>query len=246
METAVYCTHGRWSLAGINRIARRAATIAAIVAFQVLPQPVSAVPVDWSDSILFQARGGLENPLVAVAFNPQPEPPAYGGTQTSQENGVAVMTAPNVDNPQMFQLLLSINLGSAAGGPQNANVFYPPDPIAPFPSLQYSIATSLGTVLVDLDFSTSSGGIGSDVDAVAFNPQPEPPAFSSGQSSSFGLEFAFTALSDATVRIGLTLENGEQLHLTQVPEPAALVLFTAGLVFVAMSRRKNATGAQSS
>src|SRR5690606_36194859 len=36
------------------------------------------ISVDWARSLLFSVGGGLENALLRVAFNPQPEPPAAG------------------------------------------------------------------------------------------------------------------------------------------------------------------------
>jgi hypothetical protein len=46
-----------------------------VLGFALPVQAIIVDNVDWSNSFLLQGSG-LENPLVRVGFNPQPEPPA--------------------------------------------------------------------------------------------------------------------------------------------------------------------------
>ena len=61
--------------------------------------------------------------------------------------------------------------------------------------------------------------------AVAFNPQPEPPATGFGIFGTYGLDFAVTMLSDVTLTLRIFDADGFQLNLVAVPEPASLAIF---------------------
>lgn len=199
-----------------------------------------ASPVDWSDGFLLQTAGGLVNPAVLVGFNPQPEPPAYAGeTQFSIVGGAAQLVVTDVSNPvgglQNFQFLFGV--ASNAGPLQSFTV--PPDPINDF---RVGFSIDAGGVPVDLsaivDVQSSSGGGIAPGSAVAFNPQPEPPAFGLGGFETYGLDFGVTSLSDVTLTLRIVDAAGEQLDLRAIPEPATLGMSLLALMaFGAASHR---------
>ena len=77
------------------------------------------IDVDWDNSFLFAGSGGLENPLLRVAFNPQPEPPAGGllsfGPPPRREYppGPGITHSGDFDVGTPFRLLFGISNGLA-------------------------------------------------------------------------------------------------------------------------------------
>jgi hypothetical protein len=173
----------------------------------------------------FRVTAGFENPVVLFGFNPQPEPPPAGftGITLATTPDSASLTAGNLSNPQMFELIFGI---STANG---ATVVAPPEPAADYGQLTLAIDTGLQTLFAVFDFTTTSGGIVSSIDDVSFNPQPEPPPASFAPYDMFGQMFSFTSLSDATVTLTIQDANGGRLGLTALPEPASVLLVAFGL-----------------
>lgn len=224
------CYPGKFST-GLLAAAFVAVTLAVstVVSSQASAAILPATPsVDWSSAAPLQINSRLENPLVLFGFNPQPEPPPLGyiGPLLSITNGAARMTWTGASNPQDFVVFFGV---SSTGGPI---IVRPATPVSDFSSLFFGIDTGLQTLNLVLDFSTSSGGIGSGISAVAFNPQPEPPASVFGAYETFGLLFNFTSLSDAHVTMRVQDANDQDLAISGVPLPAGgalLAVAVAGL-----------------
>ncbi|MEX0887164.1 MAG: PEP-CTERM sorting domain-containing protein [Phycisphaeraceae bacterium] len=200
---------------------------------------VTASPADWSKAVLLQTQGGVVNPGVLVGFNPQPEPPAYTGqTLFSVVDGVAQFTITDITNPdvgfQNFQFLFGV-----AGADGVAwSVDYPPDPINDF-NIAFTRPGTTGLIGYHalIDVQSTSGGIMSPDSAVAFNPQPEPPAFGDGAFDTYGLDFGINSLSDVTLTVSITDLAGNAVDLVVVPEPATLGTLGAMLMGITMRRR---------
>jgi hypothetical protein len=215
-------------------------TVAGFLAAAALPHAASATPADWSSGFALQTAGGVVNPAILVAFNPQPEPPAYvGETLFSTVGGAAQLTVTGVSNPaggppQNFQFLFGVAslLGPSA-------ISFPPDPIKDF-SIAFTI--DAGGIPVaftaEVDVTSSSGGGPAPGTAVAFNPQPEPPALGLGDFETYGLDFAVTSLSDVTLTLRILDAVGNQLDLTPIPEPATFALFGFGLAGLGFARHR--------
>jgi hypothetical protein len=150
-----------------------------------------AVEVDWRNSIPLSASSEFENPLVRLAFNPQPEPPD-------------VLPALDLNNPVMPSLTIP----------------YPPDDIHDFrilfglrsetPNWTYEMLLPDGSeappdqsghyeffaigpggdLRVTMDITESNGSPLEFINWQGFNPQPEPPAFWDAQEAqSVGFDF---------------------------------------------------------
>jgi PEP-CTERM motif len=193
--------------------------------------------VNWANAFVLQdvttsATGGpVENPLVLVGFNPQPEPPA--GPDTVLNNSTPNMPElglTGVNNPQTFRLLFAI-------GAPTGKFAISSSTDATANGLSLTVTGPNGSYMIDFGFRTSSmGGISDPGSLVGFNPQPEPPA-GPADSAVFGMDFQFTSLSDAFVSLQVTGPGGNSLTFRQVPEPAALAIFLVGLAGLGLMKR---------
>jgi len=216
---------------------------------------VVAPPSDWSTALVVEVlldaapgglavqSGGPDNPLVIFGFNPQPEPPALSRLNErgliDPELGIE-LDSDSFDPSSRFELLVGIVTPGGA-----ATLVAPADlPDGAFSDLSYAVDTGARTLSLDFEFETSSGG--QALDAVSFNPQPEPPAFLDPDAVS-GLGLGFTAFSTARVTLSVRDENGDAVDLGRVTTVAALApvplpltapLLAAGLgLLVALRRR---------
>lgn len=203
----------------------------------------SASEANWSTGFLMETTGGTVNPALLVAFNPQPEPPAWTGETTSALVGGRLPTVleqkvTNISNPeeglQNFQFLFAV--ASDAG---SVLPIIPPDPINEF-RIGFSIidGRSLGDFTAVVDVQSSSGGVMAPGSELMFNPQPEPPAFGFENWATYGLDFGMTSLSDVTLTVRIEDSAGNPLNLAAIPEPATQGMFLVALLRLSFFRRK--------
>jgi len=169
---------------------------------------------DGSTGFAFTTTGGRLNPEVLVGFNPQPDPPGFGGSLDMTPGGgrVTQIATPLSDTGYGFLIAL-LDVGPDAMAP------LPPAPNAD--GNTGAIFMGNGSVFrLTLNFA----GPGNAIDWAAFNPQPDPPGIW------FGAQFGYPAPGDPTVTFALS-ENERPLTLTlaSVPEPAAWVLMFIGI-----------------
>lgn len=193
--------------------------------------------VDWSTAIAVAVdlgEAGLIDPEIQIGINPQPEPPGMPVVTDMIGPYAASRTFSGVVDDKRFALFL-------AGGAPSGAAFSPPTLDGRnFPQLVIGFDIGSSTLDIVLDFASGSGGIGSGLDAVSFNPQPEPPALFGQPAASWGLEFGMTSYSDVTVTMSVLDENGDALRLSpaQVPLPATSPLLAAALVGAGAVMRK--------
>ena len=187
--------------------------------------PNYTVP-DGSKGFRFMTQGGVLNPEVLVGFNPQPDPPGFGGSRDLTPGGgpVTRIFSPLSDTGYGFLIAL-LNVGP--GGME---------PLPPAPNSDGNTGISFlgdGSVFhLDLNFA----GPGNAIDWAAFNPQPEPPGFW------FGAQFGYPTVGDPVATLSLT-EDERRLTLTlaPVPEPAAWALMLIGVGAIGGLARRRAT-----
>lgn len=190
------------------------------------------ISVDWARSLLFSIGGGLENPLLRVAFNPQPEPPAAGQLSFDQPLMTGyppdpIITHSGAETGDMFRLLFGIGNTSPLSLPASVFSDEPAGHAFAFDVLFDAIGVPATAFHVVLELMSASGGAPGSW--VAFNPQPEPPALGAG-AQSFGADFTFSSFSDVSLRVQIFDAAGNPLQLHLVPEPSTLLLFAlAGL-----------------
>ncbi len=192
--------------------------------------------VDWGRSLLFATAGGLENPLVRVGFNPQPEPPAGGVLSFGKPPNPAYPPDPIITHSgdfgagTPFRLLFGIASGMELTIPTSA-VENGPDRSSLF---NFDVLDVTGARIFDvqLEMTTTSGGLA--IDWVAFNPQPEPPAL--GDGAMFGADLSFSSFSDVSLAIRIYDAAGTPLTLRAVPEPGIVLLTVSAIGLMSLTR----------
>lgn len=211
-----------------------------VVLLMLLAARTEAVPiaVDWSNTFMFSAPG-VQNPLLQVGFNPQPEPPeggvlSFGAPPNPAYPPDPIITHAGATSGTPFRLLL----GVGADTPLYVDTagFVGPGVYA---LTIGDLASPTGSILFEVRLALGTSGGGLPIDWVAFNPQPEPPALGAG-AVSFAADFTFDAFSDATLAIRLMDVAGMPLALTPVTEPTTLALCAASVLVIAprITRRR--------
>jgi hypothetical protein len=179
---------------------------------------------DGSKGFAFYTEGGVDDPELIVAFNPQPDPPGFGGTRFMIDGDTAMFVTPASEGGGYeveFGLLLPTLLGAL-----------------PLPAAPNSDGHTGESFVIDgqtFDLALSFSGPGAVDDWASFNPQPDPPG------DSFGVTFGFEAEGDPGMTVQLS-ENGSPLSLSPVPEPAGWVLMLLGVAVLGGALRARVPG----
>jgi hypothetical protein len=185
---------------------------------------------DGSKGFAFMTTGGLLNPEVLVGFNPQPDPPGFGGSRDMTPGGgrVTQIATPLSDTGYGFLIAL-LNVG--------------PDAMEPLPPAPNSDGNTGIAFMADgsvFRISLNFAGPGSVIGWAAFNPQPEPPG------NFVGAQFGYPVAGDPVVTFSLT-ENERPLILTlaPAPEPVAWALMLIGIAGIGGVARAQSKGERS-
>lgn len=195
--------------------------------------------IDWSMAQQLHGSGPLgDDPRVIVGFNPQPEPPRVFDSflDLSTPSQPTLVRRGDFAPGTAFDLVLAI--GGSGDGLTLLPKFDGGIPTGGVATLGFDVIGPGGHDLFDVfvDFGSSSGGVLDGFSAVAFNPQPEPPAARFGADSDFGVSFTFTSFSDTWVRLRVFDLQGNALQFSAVPAPATLAL--AGLALAGLGLRR--------
>jgi hypothetical protein len=184
---------------------------------------------DGSKGFAFTTMGGRLSPEVLVEFNPQPDPPGFGGSRDITPGGGPVNQIATPLNDTGYSFLIALlDVG--------------PDAMAPLPPAPNSNGDTGAIFMADgsvFRLSLNFAGPGNAIDWAVFNPQPDPPGIW------FGAQFGYPAAGDPVVTFALT-ENERPLilSLASVPEAPAWALMIIGIGGVgalARSRTQTAT-----
>ncbi len=186
--------------------------------------------LDMSDS----SSSALENPLLRVAFNPQPEPPAH-------------VPKISFNDPQRLELEVD-DISVSDGGMRILFAVAAPYAITALDSEKdglYSFnmdAAGRDSYSILLEMQTKNSGLPVPGSWQMFNPQPEPPALGRNAASvGFDFDFASEATS-ATLNFSVAnLRSGEAqtFAISAVPEPSALALLVFSVTALSVKRRRN-------
>ncbi len=180
-------------------------------------------PSGPSRTFAFQTTGGILNPEVLVGFNPQPDPPGYGGAQFVPGEGI--VAPPTADNTFGFVMSFLGGRPEELKGPDAPNSDGVTHEV-------FSLFSPEGVAHVfDVTLHFAGPGSASSWTWGAFNPQPDPPG------KWFGSEIGFAA-GDPSVSFSIT-EDGAPLQLTYVPEPGAWVLMLVGVAGLGAAARRS-------
>lgn len=216
----------------------------------------SALPVDWSSAqVVTYGNTGLQ---LYFGFQPQEEQEGIDATEVEllellvrQSIGVDSSLFEDIPEEELLQTRPVFTLLLGATGPEGPPGWGPaPDPVPDeFRQLDFALDIGSETLTARLNFRTepedgTAPGLGTDLNELFFNPQPEPPALS-GLRDSLGFGFTFTSFSTALVELTLLDANGTVIEPTSVetvapiPLPPSVVLLAGGVAVLGrMSRRK--------
>jgi hypothetical protein len=204
----------------------RLATVAFLLAAPVAAQATAVAPSlnpQPGDIHTMLTSGGLENPEVIFAFNPQPDPPGKQTYLDLTNPEVPTLLLPAVN--QTYELVIGFPYGGFAFG-------------TPTGLTTTNLATTFSfnataadgaAYLVDVTILGYMGGF------TSFNPQPDPPG---------DIGFQFTADPQASIQIfQIEGQDNVPLSFTEVPEPASLAILALGTAALAARRRRPRRGA---
>jgi len=132
----------------------------------ILIEPIASTTVTWSDAYTLETRGGFENPLVLLGFNPQPDPPGQDPFLDLSDPTQAKLQITGTSAPS-FEVWIAVG----GVGPQPYTI----DPSGQLNTGEFEFGFENGASFVaTLSVQASSGDLvpGS---WVWFNPQPDPP-----------------------------------------------------------------------
>ena len=167
-----------------------------------------------SEGFAFTTTGGRLDPEVLVDFNPQPDPPGFGGSQDLTPFGgrVTQIATPLSDTGYGFLIaLLNVGPGGMTALP-------------PAPDTDGNTGLTFLGEGAAFRLTLNFAGPGEAIDWAAFNPQPDPPGIW------FGAQFNYATLADPVVTFALT--EGDRplsLALAPIPEPAPWALMLIGV-----------------
>jgi hypothetical protein len=230
----------------VRRLVSRGALVAAAgLAGGLLPGPAAAFPL--IELMIITADGRHPDTHVIVGFGTATDPAL---PQIDLRDPAAVkFTVPDKTNPETFQLYFTFLQGVG-------DVRYLDDPLGLGVKAGYrfgfqgarpthgdghygwdaELPGEPGKIQVTLGFTTDSGGVLEPASIRAIPPAEHPLDLPIDES--IAMFFGYTRLSDASVTVQLTDENGQALRLALIPEPGALaLLLTALLGLGALQRR---------
>ncbi len=160
------------------------------IVIMLLSNSAKAALVNWGDSFLLQGESVQNelNPLVLVGFNPQPEPPAIlSNRQPSFDfNDLSPM--------QVFDLGIAISTQGNNVPLAIVDAELPNEDFLNFSFMVNELENNSNLFSINLEFIPSAD-ILIDLDTLAFNPQPEPPAQLFSLGAVFGMGFQFTSFT---------------------------------------------------
>ena len=211
----------RWAptLAGALAGALAAAGPGIAAASTVAPvgAPPNYVFPDGSAGFAFKTQGGVINPGLLVGFNPQPDPTGVPPTLVDLSNPEQA----EFSNDQVGAYTLEIALTGFGSGV----IATPPAPNA---DGRTSFEATLDGHVFDVTLAFGPGPVypGS---WVGFNPQPDPPG------GVVGVDFQFTV--DPWMDLSIQ-EDGTQMRLGPVPEPATWAMLIPGVAMIGFAARR--------
>ena len=167
---------------------------------------------------------GLENPLVRVGFNPQPEPPAHRSKLKLKSPTIMEMLVDDIsvaDGNMRIMFGIAAPFRITAEGEEKDGAY------------QFRIdgIDSRDSFTVQLDMLTKGGGIPNSGSWKAFNPQPEPPALGL-DATGIGFDFSFDSeVTSASLDLQILHTSSgtpQSFNFAPVPEPGSMALL--GLV----------------
>ncbi len=172
----------------------------------------SAYP-NWA-GFVFSTAGGIENPLLIVGFNPQPDPPGSPPLKPTLDLADPYAPILSQSTGETFNFMMSfVGLPPGLLLPAVMKPDYNPD------LDKWTTSFEIDSSGVQFDVALYFTGPAASINWGDFNPQPDPPGDVLGYTIGF--------VGDATAQFRIN-ENGTFLAFTAVPEPSTWALMGLG------------------